>query len=372
MFGYTAEDVRMLINPMAQTGTEPVGSMGNDTPLAVLSERPQLLYTYFKQLFAQVTNPPIDAIREEIVIASEMAIGPEDNLLEPGPQAAHQVELPSPVLPNEELEKLRHLGGAGPHGFRTITLPILFSVADGGAGLRRAIEQVRDRASEAIAEGHNIIILSDRGHDEQEAPIPALLAVAAVHHHLMRSGTRTQVGLVLESGEPREVHHFALLIGYGASAVNPYLAFETIHDQIRLGMIPGAAAAAEKKYIKAVTKGIVKVISKMGISTIQSYHGAQVFEAVGLNQDFIDEYFTGTPSRIGGVGIDVIAREVRAAPEPGLPAQAPRRAQAARRRRQHTSTAADGEQHLFNPLTIRSSSTPPAAAATRCSRSTRG
>jgi glutamate synthase (NADPH/NADH) large chain len=351
VFGYTAEDVRMQVNAMAQTATDPVGSMGNDTPLAVLSERPQLLYSYFKQLFAQVTNPPIDAIREEIITASEMAVGPEGNLLEPGPRSAHQLELPSPVLTNEELEKIRHLNSTDPHGFRTITLPIIFPVAEGGAGLRRAIEQARDRASEAIAEGHNIIILSDRGHNEEQAPIPALLAVAAVHHHLIRSGTRTLVGLVVESGEPREVHHFALLIGYGASAVNPYLAFETVHDQVRQGLIPGPAEKAEKKYIKALAKGIVKVLSKMGISTTQSYHGAQVFEAVGLNQDFVDEYFTGTPTRIGGIGIDVVAREVRARQNRAYPPKRPiyHKQLASGGNIQYR---ADGELHLFNPLSI--------------------
>jgi glutamate synthase (NADPH/NADH) large chain len=352
VFGYTAEDVRMIINPMAATGTEPVGSMGNDAALAVLSEKPQLLYSYFKQLFAQVTNPPIDAIREEIITASEMAIGPEGNLLEPGPTAAHQLELPSPVLSNEELEKIRHLAESDdPHGFKTITLPTLYAVAGGGTALRKAIEQLRDRASEAIAEGHNVIILSDRGHDENEAPIPALLAVSAVHQHLVRNGSRTQVGLVLESGEPREVHHFALLIGYGASAINPYLAFETVHDQVRLGMLSGTAEAAEKKYRKAIAKGVVKVISKMGISTIQSYHGAQVFEAVGLNQDFVDEYFTGTPTRIGGIGIDVVAREVRMRQDRAYPPKRPiyHKQLGVGGNIQYRS---EGENHLFTPLSI--------------------
>jgi glutamate synthase (ferredoxin) len=357
VFGYTAEDVRLLINPMAATGTEPVGAMGNDQALAVLSERPQLLYSYFKQLFAQVTNPPIDAIREEIIMATEMAIGPEGNLLEPGPESSHQLELPSPVLSNDELEKIRHLsagdtsGGPDAHGFKTITLPTLYRVGDGGAGLRKAIEALRDRASEAIAEGHNIIILSDRGHNADEAPMPALLAVSAVHHHLVRSGTRTLAGLVLESGEPREVHHFALLLGYGASAVNPYLAFETVHDQVRLGLIAGAGEVAEKKYRKAIAKGIVKVISKMGISTIQSYHGAQVFEALGLNQDFIDEYFTGTPTRIGGIGIDVVAREVKMRQDRAYPPNRPIY------HKQlgtggNVQYRVDGEHHLFNPLSI--------------------
>jgi glutamate synthase (NADPH) large chain len=357
VFGYTAEDVRMLINPMAATGTEPVGAMGDDSALAVLSERPQLLYSYFRQLFAQVTNPPIDSIREEIITATEMAIGPEGNLLKPEPSSAHQLELPSPVLSNEELEKIRNLatGDASckpaEHGFKTITLPILYQVADGGAGMRKAIEQLRDRCSEAISEGHNIIILSDRGHGAEEAPIPALLAVSAVHHHLVRAGTRTQVGLVLESGEPREVHHFALLLGYGASAVNPYLAFETVHDQVRLGMISGSADLAEKKYRKAVAKGIVKVISKMGISTVQSYHGAQVFEALGLNQDFIDEYFTWTPTRIGGVGIDVVAREVKMRQDRAYPPKRPIY------HKQlgvggNVQYRVEGEHHLLNPLSI--------------------
>ncbi|HUK65300.1 MAG TPA: glutamate synthase central domain-containing protein, partial [Anaeromyxobacteraceae bacterium] len=303
-FGYTAEDVRILINPMSETGVEPTGSMGNDTPLAVLSEKPQVLYNYFKQLFAQVTNPPVDAIREELIMAVETAIGPEGNLLEPTPVSAHQLALPTPVLRNDELEKIRQLDGKnGAHGFKSITLPMLFKVREGGAGLRKAVEDLRWTVSEVIAEGHNIIILSDRGHDEDNAPIPALLATAAVQHHLLREGTRTRIGIVLETGEPREVHHFALLVGYGASAVNPYLAFETIHDQIRLGMLKGPPDAAEKKYVKAVNKGIVKVISKMGISTIQSYHGAQIFEALGLNREVIDAYFTGTASRIGGIGL---------------------------------------------------------------------
>jgi glutamate synthase (ferredoxin) len=351
-FGYTAEDVRIIVNPMAESGTEPVGSMGNDTPLAVLSQKPQILYSYFKQLFAQVTNPPVDAIREEIIMAVETATGPEGNLLEPTPVSAHQLALPTPVLRNEELEKIRHLDGKnGSHGFKSITLPMLFRVSDGGAGLRKAIEDLRWSTSEAIAEGHNIIILSDRGHDEEWAPIPALLATAAVQHHLLREGTRTRVGIVLETGEPREVHHFALLIGYGASAVNPYLTFETIHDQIRLAMIKGPPDVAEKKYVKAVNKGIVKVISKMGISTIQSYHGAQVFEAVGLNQDFIDEYFTWTPTRIGGVGIDVVAREAKMRHDRAFPPKRPIVHKQLGTGGQYQYRE-DGEQHLFNPLTI--------------------
>ncbi len=352
VFGYTEEDVKLLITPMASEGTEPIGSMGTDTPLAVLSENPQLLFSYFKQLFAQVTNPPVDAIREEIIMAIETAVGPEGNLLEADPECCRQLSLPTPVLRNEELEKIRACdGGEASRGLKTITLPILFNAAAGGAGLRKALEDLRFKASECIAEGYNIIVLSDRGHDADDAPIPSLLAVAAVHHHLIHEGTRTRIGLVLESGEPREVHHFALLVGYGTSAVNPYLAFETIHDQVNLGLIPGPAEDAEKKYVKAVNKGIVKVISKMGISTIQSYHGAQVFEAVGLNQDFIDEYFTWTATRVGGVGIDVVAKEARMRNERGFPPKRPIF---------HTSLPAGGqykyrdtgEYHLFNPETV--------------------
>ena len=352
VFGYTAEDVKMLLTPMASTGTEAIGSMGTDTPLAVLSERAQPLFNYFKQLFAQVTNPPVDAIREEIIMASEMAVGPEGNLLEPSATSCRQLEIPEPVVPNLELEKIRGLdGSAACKGLRSVTLPILFDPKENGAGLRKALEDLRWSVSECLNEGYNIIILSDRGHDETHAPIPSLLALSAVQHHLIREGSRTRCGLVVESGEPREVHHFALLVGYGASAVNPYLAFETIHDQVKLGMIPGPAEAAEKRYAKAVTKGIVKVISKMGISTTQSYHGAQVFEALGLAQDFVDEYFTWTATRVGGVGIDVIAKEARLRHERGFPPKRPIF---------HTSLPAggeykwraDGELHLFNPQTI--------------------
>ncbi len=352
VFGYTSEDVKVLVTPMATDGTEPIGSMGTDTPIAVLSEKPQLLFSYFKQLFAQVTNPPVDAIREDIIMAVETAVGPEGNLLEPGPDACRQLALPTPVLRNEELEKIRALdGGPQAKGLRAMTLPMLFRAKDGGAGLRKALEDLRAKASECIAEGYNILVLSDRGHDGEDAPIPSLLAVSAVHHHLIREGTRTRIGLVLETGEPREVHHFALLVAYGASAVNPYLAFETIHDQVKLGMIPGAAADAEKKYVKAANKGIVKVISKMGISTVQSYHGAQVFEAVGLSQDFVDEYFTWTGTRVGGVGIDVVAREARMRNERGFPPKRPIVHKSLPAGGQY-QWRAHGENHLFNPETI--------------------
>jgi glutamate synthase (NADPH/NADH) large chain len=351
-FGYTTEDMKVLVAPMATDGVEATGSMGTDTPLAVLSNKSQLLFNYFKQLFAQVTNPPVDAIREEIIMAVDTAIGPEGNLLEPLPEAARQIELPTPVLRNEELEKLRNLNGKDEsHGFKSTTLPMLFDVKAGGRGLKAGIEELRRQASQAITDGNNIIIISDRGHDQDRAPIPALLAVAAVQHHLLREGTRTRVGLVVESGEPREVHHFALLLGYGASAFNPYLAFESIHDLVRQGMLPGGDAdRAEQKYVKAVNKGIVKVCSKMGISTIQSYHGAQVFEAVGLNSEFVEEYFTWTASRVGGIGIDEVAEEVRqrhvrAFPDRPLPAPTLDPGGQYQYRR-------NGEYHLFNPESI--------------------
>jgi glutamate synthase (NADPH) large chain len=352
VFGYTSEDVKLLMSPMAGTANEAVGSMGTDTPLAVLSERPQPLFNYFQQLFAQVTNPPVDAIREEIIMSSETSIGPEGNLLEPGPESCRQLALPAPILTNDELARIRALdGGPGTNELKAVKLPTLFDPKGDGAALRRALEDLRWKASECIAEGFNLLVLSDRGHDADSAPIPSLLAVAAVHHHLIREGTRTRCSLIVESGEPREVHHFALLMGYGASAINPYLAFEAVHDQVRQGMMPGAAAEAEKKYLKAVVKGLVKVISKMGISTIQSYHGAQVFEAVGLSQDFVDEYFTWTASRVGGVGIDVIAKEARMRHERGFPPKRPI---------VHTSLPAGGEYqyrsggefHLTNPETI--------------------
>src|SRR3989442_8383084 len=254
VFGYPSEDVKLLITPMATTGNEAVGSMGTDTPLAVLSERPQLLFNYFKQLFAQVTNPPVDAIREEIIMASETSIGPEGNLLEPGPECCRQLALPAPILTNDELARIRALdGGSGTNGLKAVKLPTLFDPKGDGAALRRALEDLRWKASEGIAEGVNLLVLSDRGHDADSAPIPSLLAVAAVHHHLIREGTRTRCSLIVESGEPREMHHFALLMGYGASAVNPYLAFEAVPDHVKPSMMPGAAA--QQKYLKTVVQG---------------------------------------------------------------------------------------------------------------------
>ena len=347
-FGYTFEDLRILMVPMGQDGVEPVGSMGTDTPLAVLSDKPQLLYNYFKQLFAQVTNPPIDCIREEIVTSTETTIGGEANLLEPRPESCRQIKLKSPVLTNEEFEKLRHI--QSPH-FKSVTIPMLFRVSGGAEGMERAMEEVCKKASQAIKDGVNLMILSDRGVSKDIAPIPALLAVAGVHHHLIREGTRTHVALVLESGEPREVHHFSLLIGYGASAVNPYLAFETLDDLIRQGILKNIDhKTAVKNYAKAVAKGVVKTMSKMGISTIQSYHGAQIFEAIGLNQAFVDKYFTWTSTRIEGVGLDVIASEVLKRHHHAFPNRDVQ-VHALDPGGQY-QWRSEGEFHLFNPETV--------------------
>ncbi len=350
-FGYTTEDLKILMAPMAAEGNEAVGSMGNDAALAVLSDKPQLLYNYFKQLFAQVTNPPVDGIREELIMSMETTIGAEYNLLAPTPRSARQVKVKSPIIDNDELDKVRRLDGKGPGQFKSTTLSILYPVKEGEAGLKRAMDEVCRRASAAVADGCDFLILSDRGVDRDLAPIPALLATAGVHHHLIRRGERTKVGLVLESGEPREVHHFALLIGYGAGAVNPYLAFETLDDLVRQGALPKVDHhKAVKNYAKAVAKGVAKVMSKMGISTAQSYCGAQIFEAVGLNQQFIDKYFTWTASRISGVGLDAIAADARARHDMAFPD---------RPLNGHTLEAGghyqyrkDGEYHLFNPETV--------------------
>ncbi|HEV7677573.1 MAG TPA: glutamate synthase large subunit [Candidatus Dormibacteraeota bacterium] len=311
MFGYTQEDLKFLLAPMIATGEEPVGSMGNDTPPAVLSEKPQPLFNYFKQLFAQVTNPPIDPIREQMVMSLVTTLGTGGNLLEQGPAQARRLEMPHPVLTNGDLGKLRHVTQ---RAFPAATLHTTFHRSEGDDGLQRALDRICRLASEKIAEGYAILVLSDRTADAEHVPIPSLLATAAVHHHLVREATRTSVGLVVESGEPREVQHFALLIGYGAEAVNPYLAFESFHELERRGLLPEGVHAdkAQAMFVKAVNKGLLKTISKMGISTIQSYCGAQIFEAIGIARTVIDRYFTGTASRIGGVGLDVIAREALA------------------------------------------------------------
>src|SRR5580698_8131 len=309
-FGYTIEDLKMILAPMATNGQEPVGSMGTDTPLAVLSNKPQPLYNYFKQLFAQVTNPPIDPIREELVTSTETTIGAEDNLFEESERHCRQLQLKQPILTNEELERIKRLNV---EGLRTITLTTLYRVADGETGLRAALDALCKGASDAIESGYTIIVLSDRGVNAEYAAIPALLATGAVHHHLIREGTRTRAGLVVESGEPREAQHFCLLVGYGAGAVNPYLAYATMAGMISDGQLRDIDEdTAVHNFVKAIGKSITKVASKMGISTTQSYRGAQIFEAIGLAQDVIDQYFSWTPSRVGGIGLDAIARETAA------------------------------------------------------------
>jgi glutamate synthase (NADPH/NADH) large chain len=347
-FGYTIEELKMILAPMAVNGQEPVGSMGTDTPLAVLSDKSPLLFNYFKQLFAQVTNPPIDPIREEMVTSAITTIGAEENLFEETPLHCRQLKLMAPVLSNVELEKIKRLAMPG---LRTITLSTLYRVAEGEKGLRSALDELCRRASEAIAQGYTIIVLSDRGVDREQAAIPSLLATGAVHHHLIREGTRTRAGIVVESGEPREAMHFCLLVGYGAGAVNPYLAYATMARMIEEGVLKDVdEAEAVAHFNKAVVKSMIKVASKMGISTVQSYRGAQIFEAIGLSRELVDRYFTWTASRIGGVGIEAIARETlnrhRRAFEimPNLDGELEVGGQYQWRRR--------GEFHMYNPNTI--------------------
>ncbi|MBX3414507.1 MAG: glutamate synthase large subunit [Pirellulales bacterium] len=349
-FGYTLEDLRIILAPMATDGLEPIGSMGNDAPLAVLSDRPQLLYNYFKQLFAQVTNPPLDAIREEIITSMITTIGSEGNLIDETPEQCGLLRLEQPFLTNHELEKIKSLNSGR---LRSHTLSILFRRSEGVAGLAKRLEELRREASQAIAKGATILILSDRGVNADWVPIPALLATSGIHHHLIREETRTRCGLVVETGEAREVQHFALLTGYGAGAVNPYLAFATIHQMQVDGYLPVdyQPEVLEKKFIKAVAKGVLKVMSKMGISTQQSYRGAQIFEAIGLNRPFIDEYFSWTASRIQGIGIEDIAEESIRRHEHAYPtAEVPEvlqldvGGQYQWRRK--------GEAHLFNPDVI--------------------
>jgi len=307
-FGYTLEDMKIILHPMASKGEEAVGSMGEDSPLAVLSEKPKLLYNYFKQLFAQVTNPAIDSIREELVMSTEATLGAEGNLLDETPEQCHHLKLPHAIISNKDLEKVRRINEGK---LKAATLPMLFRAAKGVDGLAPAVQQLCQEASKAIRQGYTILILSDRGVDKENVPIPALLAMAAVHHHLIREGTRTKVGIALETGEARELQHFALLIGYGASAINPYMAFETISDMMNQKLLPADLdyAHAEKNYLKATRKGLLKIIAKMGISTIQSYRGAQIFEAVGLNASVVDKHFSNTVSRVAGIGIETIAEE---------------------------------------------------------------
>jgi glutamate synthase domain-containing protein 2/glutamate synthase domain-containing protein 1/glutamate synthase domain-containing protein 3 len=348
-FGYTFEDERTLLAPMAGNGVEAVGSMGNDTPLAALSVKPRLLYDYFKQLFAQVTNPPIDCIREELITASEVWLGSEGNLLRPQPADCRRLELKGPILTNEEFAKVRRLSLPG---LKVGALSILFRATRGEKGLTKSVEELCLAARRLIEDEEvNILVLSDRGVSREFAAVPALLAVSALHHYLIREGLRTRVSLALETGEAREVHHFALLIGFGCSVVNPYLAFETLEAMIHEGLVTNVdSKLACKNFVKAATKGVIKVMSKMGISAIQSYHGAQVFEAVGLAPDIVDQYFTRTASRIGGVGMETLAQEVLMRHRAAFPA-----------RETHGPALeaggiyqwrADGEHHLFNPESI--------------------
>ena len=348
-FGYTDEDLKMILEPMTVTGEEPVGSMGTDTPLACLSDRPQPLFNYFKQLFAQVTNPPIDPIREEMVMSLTSYIGTERNILEETPANCHTLKLPHPILTNRDLEKLRRVSRGD---LLAITLPALFRASEGEAGLKRALDELCRAASLAVSSGYTLLILSDRGVDKDYAPIPSLLALAAVHNLLVREETRTQVALISESGEPREVMHFALLIGYGASAINPYLAIETLEDLAWRGYLPTQITAeiALKNFIKAINKGLLKTFSKMGISTLQSYRGAQVFEAIGLNKDLVDTYFAATTSRLEGIGLDVLAREARMKHEHAFRSITECDTELAVGGSYHFR--ATGEHHLLNPLTI--------------------
>ena len=347
-FGYSYEDLRVIIGPMATNAVEPLGSMGKDTPVAILSSKPRPLYEYFKQLFAQVTNPAIDAIREELITATEMTLGPERNILDPAPENCRKIWIPSPVLDNQELSKLKSLSGGS---FKTSVLDILFDINSGSSGLEQALGKLFSEADEAISNGSNILILSDRGFGPDKTPIPALLASAGLHHHLIRNGNRMKVGLVLESGEPRETHHFSLLIGYGISAINPYLVYETLEDMIDEGMLTDIDyETAVTNYNKSVVKGVVKIMSKIGISAVQSYHGAQIFEAIGLNHEFIDKYFTWTPTRIKGAGIEIITEEIRLRHEAAYP-----------EREVLTDTLEEGgmyqwrpggEHHAFNPKSV--------------------
>ncbi|MFK7918722.1 MAG: glutamate synthase large subunit [Ilumatobacter sp.] len=356
LFGYTHEELKILLAPMASKGMEALGSMGTDTPLAVLSERPRLVFDYFKQLFAQVTNPPLDAIREEVVTAVSSTIGPEANLLDPGPDSCKQLSLPYPIIDNDELAKIIHIDDDGEYpGLSAKVLSGLYRVEDGGEGLASAIARVCQQASAAIEGGARILVLSDRNADTIDAPIPSLLLTAAVHHHLVRTKQRTMTGLIVEAGDAREVHHMALLIGYGAGAINPYLAFESIEDLIAEGMHGMRdldPQQAIRSYIKAANKGVLKVMSKMGVSTVASYTGAQIFEAIGLSDELIEQYFTGTISKLGGIGLDEIAREVAARHSAANPKRPEERAHRKLELGGEYQWRREGEPHLFNPETV--------------------
>ena len=357
-FGYTYEELNLLVAPMARTGAEPIGSMGTDTPVAVLSQRSRMLYDYFQQLFAQVTNPPLDAIREEVVTSLQGVIGPEGDLLNPGENSCRQIVLQQPILRNHELAKLINLDpdhevNGRRHGMRAEVIRCLYPVAKGGAGLREALDDVRAQTSAAIAAGARIIVLSDRESNEKLAPIPSLLAVSAVHHHLVRERTRTLCGLVVESGDAREVHHMAALIGFGAAAINPYMAFESIEDMLDRGVLTGMdREKALSNYVKAAGKGVLKVMSKMGISTLASYTGAQLFQAVGMSQALLDEYFTGVVCATGGIDLDDIAEDVASRHALAYLARPEERAYRELPVGGEYQWRREGEYHLFNPDTV--------------------
>jgi len=354
LFGYTEEEVRILLTPMAENGIEPIGSMGTDTPVAVLSRRSRLLYDYFSQLFAQVTNPPLDAIREELVTSLSRMLGAEQNLLDPSAASCRQVVVPFPVIDNDELAKILHINDDGDlPGFAAVRISGRYDVDGGGPALKAALDDVRGAVSQAILDGAHIVVLSDRDCDQDSAPIPSLLLTSAVHHHLVRERTRTRVGLIVESGDCREVHHVALLLGYGAAAVNPYLAFETVEDLVADRRLPGLEPqTAIRNYVVALGKGVLKVMSKMGISTVASYTMAQIFEALGLGQDLVDEYFTGTTSRLGGVGLDVLAEEVAIRHRRAYPENPTDRAHRGLTVGGEYQWRREGEIHLFNPETV--------------------
>ncbi|MFZ2964781.1 MAG: glutamate synthase large subunit [Rhodoglobus sp.] len=349
-FGYTEEEVRILITPMAANGAEPLGAMGSDTPIAVLADRPRLLFDYFTQQFAQVTNPPLDSIREEVVTSMKLGLGPERNLLDATPEHARQVALDFPVIDNDELAKIQHIR---PGSSLTYTVRGLYRVDKGPRAMEKRLARMCDEVDEAIRSGAEFIVLSDRDSNKDLAPIPSLLMLATVHHHLIREQNRMKVGLIVEAGDVREVHHVALLVGYGASAINPYLAMETAEELVRSGMIHSITAEqAVKNLIKALGKGVLKIMSKMGISVVGSYAGAQAFEAIGLSQEFVDQYFTGTSSLLGGVGLDVIAaesaaRHTAAYPEDGAPSVHERLTTGG-----EYQWRRDGPPHLFNPDTV--------------------
>ena len=353
-FGFTEEELRILVAPMARTGAEPIGSMGTDTPIAAISDRPRLLFDYFSQLFAQVTNPPLDAIREEIVTSLRSNIGPEGNLLESTPAQCRQVVLPFPVIDNDELAKIHHINDDGDlPGFQSGRIYGLYRVAGGGEALAERIGEIFAEIDEMIAEGVRFVVLTDRDSDAELAPIPSLLLTSAVHHHLVRQKTRTQVSLIVEAGDVREVHHVALLIGYGAAAINPYLAMESVEDLVASRYIEGIESdKAVRNLVKALGKGVLKVMSKMGISTVSSYRGAQVFEAIGLSHEVVDMYFTGTTSKLGGIGLDVIAEEVAQRHRIAYPESGSSSAHRSLRIGGEYQWRREGEPHLFDPETV--------------------